>query len=499
MKFKLLLAFIVLVMAAASCGHNNHKQSHQHEDRLQITGYSDDYEVYAEATPFVAGEESEVLAHITELSDFKPIEKGELTVTLITGKQKSELKVQPSDHKGIFKFKITPQSTGEATLIFDIKTDNATSRIRVGGLKVYSDEHEAEEAAEEAMASSANGVAFTKEMSWKVDFSTVPAKTMEMGQLIRTMGQVQQSQGDMRTITAKSAGSVMFATPDLTEGKGVAGGQTLFRIDGAGIADNNLRVRFIEAQSNYETAKREFERKSELIKEKLVTESELLRAKNEYENARAVYDNLRSGFASGASAVTSPIPGYITQLLVTNGQYVETGQPLATVARNRDLFILAEVPPSYYPLLGTINSANLRRPNSEKVYSLAELDGSIVSYGKSVSTEDPLVPIVFRVRNNADFLPGAFVEMYINAGERRPVVAVPDEAIIEEMGNHFLYVQLTPEYFEKREVKTGRTDGRNTEIAAGLESGERVVARGASLVKLAHSSGTLDAHSGHVH
>jgi hypothetical protein len=38
-----------------------------------------------------------------------------------------------------------------------------------------------------------------------------------------------------------------------------------------------------------------------------------------------------------------------------------------------------------------------------------------------------------------------------------------------------------------------------TEIKTGLNSGERVVTKGAILIKLAQATGTLDAHSGHVH
>lgn len=67
------------------------------------------------------------------------------------------------------------------------------------------------------------------------------------------------------------------------------------------------------------------------------------------------------------------------------------------------------------------------------------------------------------------------------------------------MGNYFVYVQLTPEFFEKREVKIGDTDGVRTAILSGLNESERVVSKGAILVKLAQSTGALDAHAGHVH
>lgn len=123
----------------------------------------------------------------------------------------------------------------------------------------------------------------------------------------------------------------------------------------------------------------------------------------------------------------------------------------------------------------------------------------MVSYGKSVDANNPLLPVVFKVNNTIDLLPGSFVEMYIKTRNTQPAITVPSISIVEEMGNYFVYVQLTPEFFEKREVRIGQTDGKRTEIVSGLKEGERVVGKGAILVKLAQASGTLDAHSGHVH
>lgn len=106
---------------------------------------------------------------------------------------------------------------------------------------------------------------------------------------------------------------------------------------------------------------------------------------------------------------------------------------------------------------------------------------------------------MFQVDNTAEMLPGSFVEMYIRTRGEQSVITVPNVSLVEEMGNYFVYVQLTPEYFEKREVKIGQTDGVRTEILSGLNGQERVVAKGAVLVKLAQATGSLDAESGHAH
>ncbi len=66
-------------------------------------------------------------------------------------------------------------------------------------------------------------------------------------------------------------------------------------------------------------------------------------------------------------------------------------------------------------------------------------------------------------------------------------------------GAFFVFAQVTPELFEKREVKIGINDGIKTEILNGITKSERIVTMGAILIKLAQATGTLDAHAGHVH
>ncbi|MFC2104607.1 efflux RND transporter periplasmic adaptor subunit, partial [Bacteroidota bacterium] len=110
-----------------------------------------------------------------------------------------------------------------------------------------------------------------------------------------------------------------------------------------------------------------------------------------------------------------------------------------------------------------------------------------------------LIPINFKIENNGDFLPGSIIEVFIKTKTNQKSILVPNSALIEEQGNYFVFVQITPEMFEKREVKIGTTDGNKTEIISGLKKKERIVSKGAIIVKLAAVSNSLDPHAGHVH
>ena len=123
----------------------------------------------------------------------------------------------------------------------------------------------------------------------------------------------------------------------------------------------------------------------------------------------------------------------------------------------------------------------------------------MLSYGRCLDAAHPLIPVIFSVGLDSRLVPGTFVEMFLHTRSSQPSLTVPRESVLEEMGNYFVYVQLTPEYFEKREVTVGKSDGIRTEILSGLSAGERVVAKGAVLVKVMQVAGGLDAESGHQH
>ncbi|MCL2101552.1 MAG: efflux RND transporter periplasmic adaptor subunit [Fibromonadales bacterium] len=501
MKKYLMAVAIFAAIAASGCGNHGHKRAkddHAHDESLQLTAYCCHFEAFIEAAPFVAGHASDISIYFSHLDNFKPLAEGSVTISLIVGTDGVRQTLSKPVQAGIFPFKLTPLAAGKGKMILDIENSSGKFQAIVPDITVYADEHEAQEAAAADAITNSNGIAFTKEQQWKIDFATEEARKEPFGQIIRATAQIQPSQSDERIVSAKTNGTVFFNTI-VTEGKSVRAGQTLFTIDGSATAENNLAVRYAEAEGEYNRAKAEYERKTELAKENIVSQSDLSRAKAEFSAAEAAYNNMQRNFSAGKQSISSPITGFVMRVLVQKGQYVEAGQPVLIVSQNRDLFVKAELRPKYFNLLSNITSANMRLLNGNRTYSLEELDGKVLSYGKSTDISNPLVPIVFQINNKEGFLAGSFAEMFIKTQTSVQAITVPNEAIIEEMGNNFVFVQLRPDFFEKRPVKTGVTDGIRREIREGIEAGERIVSKGAILVKLAQASGALDPHAGHAH
>ncbi len=361
----------------------------------------------------------------------------------------------------------------------------------------HTDEGEKEE--NENVETLGNTIIFTHEQAGKIDFATALPVKQNFGQVIKTTAQIQSSQDDENIISARTSGIVMMEGNSIVEGKNVSGGQYLFSISGAGMADNNANVRFIEAQANYLKAKEDYERAQDLVKEKIVSDKDFLQIKSTYETSKAVYDNLHKNFSANGQRVASPGNGYIKQLFVSNGQFVSEGQALLRISKNKTLILKADVQSKYVSILPFISSANIRSTDKKMTYSLEDMNGKLLSFGKSLSNDNYMIPVSFQIDNKAGFIPGSFVEIFIRTKSEKQVLTIPNDALTEEQGVFFVYVQLAPEHFEKREVKTGVTDGICTEIISGISDSDEVVIKGAISVKLAQASGVLDPHAGHVH
>ncbi len=501
------LFYIVIVITAISCGnstnqHNHSADIHQHEGghshTTQFTAYSKHYEVFADADVFILGESATVLSHISSLPELNPLSNGSVTIKLTVDGETVKHTLHKPTRKGIYKFKLTPTKAGKGKLVYSIATDMKKREIVVPDINVFAD-HSTAHAAEAPEVSKTNTVVFTKEQSWKIDFRTANPKISKFGQVIKTTAQIQSAQDDEIVVSAKTNGIVQLGSQNVLEGFLVTTGQTLFNISGSGFAQDNLSVQYLEAKNNYEIAKTEYERHKVLAEDKIVSVENLQITKNHYENAKVQFENLKKNFSLKGQNGTSPMDGYIKQLHVKNGEYVAAGQAIVSITRNKNLLLQADVQQKYASILSTIDDANIHTVHNNKTYTLAELNGAILSYGRNTNADNYLIPIALQIENTGDFFPGEFVEVYLKTVSSAHALTVPNSALIEEQGFFFVYAQITPELFEKREIKLGATDGFRTEITQGISANERIVTKGAILIKLAQATGALDPHAGHVH
>ena len=350
--------------------------------------------------------------------------------------------------------------------------------------------HESEE------AKHSDEIIFPKAQAAKTTFEVREIQPASFNQVVKTTGQILAAPGDEAVIVATSNGVVSFTSNKLTEGTKVQKGQSLFQISSKNIAEGDY---YTKVKATYEAAKASYDRAEALVKDKIISQKEFENTKLEFENAKTAYDAVSNNKTAKGVSVNAPINGHVKNILVKEGEYITVGQPLATISQNQRLVLRAEVSQRYYNAMQSIKSANFKTPYDNKVYSLEDLNGRLLSFGKTSNENSFFIPVSFEFDNKGEVIPGSFVEVYLISAPIENTLSIPVSALTNEMGIHYVYVQIDEEGYRKQEVALGANNGKEVQIIKGLHPGDRVVTQGAYQVKMASASGAIPHGHSHEH
>ena len=339
-------------------------------------------------------------------------------------------------------------------------------------------------------------IIFTKQQAEAAELKVEEVVRGIFSQVIKTSGQIVSAQGDEITIVAASNGIVSFTNLSISEGIAIRAGETLVTISARNILEGDP---VMIAKIAYESAQKEFQRASELIKNDVISVREYEQIQSRYETAKTIYEAQASNITADGIKVASPISGYLKNRLVNQGEYVSVGQPIAVISRNNKLQLRAEVSESYFKELKNVSSANFKPAYDNTVYKLSELNGRLLSFGRTTGGQSFYIPVTFEFDNSGDILAGSYADIYLLSTPVENVISVPISAITEEQGLFFVYIQLDDECYEKQEVTLGQNNGERTQILSGLHEGDKVVTKGVYHVKLAAISSIIPDGHGHAH
>mgnify|MGYP003054092857 CR=1 FL=1 len=342
----------------------------------------------------------------------------------------------------------------------------------------------------------AGEIVFTKAQASRTDFALYEVVPVTFNEIIATGGRIMPAQGDEASVVAPVSGIVAFSGKKLADGTPVKKGEGLFSISSKEIAEGDYTAR---TEAAYRQAEAAYERAEALVADKIVSQAEYEQKRLDYENARTAYEALASKLSAQGTGVSAPIGGFVKNIAVSEGQFVEVGQTLATVSQNRRLVLRAEVSQRYLADLRNVSSANFRTPYDGKLHTLAAMNGRLLSVGKNSDGNSVFVPVTFEFDNTGDIVPGSFVEIYLISSPVADALTVPLSAVTEEQGVHYVFVRLDEEGYLKREVKLGADDGEYIRVLSGLSAGETVVSRGVAQVKAASFSGAIPHGHSHSH
>jgi multidrug efflux pump subunit AcrA (membrane-fusion protein) len=104
--------------------------------------------------------------------------------------------------------------------------------------------------------------------------------------------------------------------------------------------------------------------------------------------------------------------------------------------------------------------------------------------GREVSPESNAIPLVAFVDNpDGDLRPGLYARVSVPLSKTRESLAVPAAALIEHEGQSFVFEEVSPNEFLRRDVQTGERTDAWVEIRDGLADAAPVVVQGAFYLK----------------
>jgi RND family efflux transporter MFP subunit len=460
-----------------------------------MTLWTDKTELFVEFPALVVDNTSRFAAHFTVLDKHQPVREGSVTVSLIKGDKGIRNVAQSPSSPGIFSPSIIPKEAGNFQLVFDITTPSYSDKLIIHDIIVYPTKEAAISALGDINVDA--GISFLKEQAWKIDFQTAPVVSDTIYDVINTSGVWMPSPGSTKSLVANADGLVDFAIENLTEGTPVKKGQLLMTLSSRGLAANNLGAEIASAKAKFQQAKSEYDRKKELFESKIVPKSEFEKVESDFLVAQSNFETLSAGVSGSGKQVRAPFNGFIKSINVSNGEYATQGKPLVSVGTHESIMLKTQVSPSSGLTMENVQGIWFQT-EAAQWKSVTNAGGSILSVGKDVERNNPLISIYAQVNEEVEMPEGSLTPVQIAMGNAKESITIPVSALLEDYGSYSVIAQLSGESFERRPVKIGKRNGENVEILQGLKVGEVVVTTGAYQVKMASMSGSTPAH-GHEH
>jgi Cu(I)/Ag(I) efflux system membrane fusion protein len=189
-------------------------------------------------------------------------------------------------------------------------------------------------------------------------------------------------------------------------------------------------------------------------------------------------EHIAAGQSHPAVTIYSTTSGTVVERKVTQGQYVNAGDPLYSVADLSTVWVKADVYES--------DLAQIRPGQSVEITSDAlsgkTIHGSVEFIEPKAATETRTVPVHVHVANPGMRLrPGMFVRAVFSLHQENALV-VPRSAVLDTGTRKLVYIAKADGVFEAREIQTGTPSNDLFPVISGLKPGERVVTNGNFLI-----------------
>jgi cobalt-zinc-cadmium efflux system membrane fusion protein len=274
-------------------------------------------------------------------------------------------------------------------------------------------------------------------------------------------------------------------------------GQVLMTLEGLDIGE--IKAGFLKTKAALEYAKANFERQKKLFDEKIGSQKALLESQAEYEKALAEFEaederihsvglndedvaNGKNGeeHTSGTLPIKSQINGIVVERNVVIGQFIDATTNAFTIINTNTVWIDGQI---YEKDLAKIT----RKTDvlfTAAAYQNEKFNGRIIYIGQTVDEQSRTITIRGEFSNPYNKLkPNMFGELKVPHSTKTDAIMIPNESVVKETGQEYVFIQTNATTFKKRTVITGASVGNMIEIKDGLKAGDTVVSKGVFYLK----------------
>jgi RND family efflux transporter MFP subunit len=372
-----------------------------------------------------------------------------------------------------------------------------------------------------AAAPTTGKVAFLMEQQWLIHMKLAQAEEQTVARQITATGRVIPA-ANSQAMVAPPVGGIVSNRNLPRVGQHIARGQTIAVIQQVATSAEQAQVRAAAASLSLENARLEADRRTasgeveaarvrvdlatkeaaraqRLYERKAFSERQMQAAEADLRAAKAQFDaavkrlealenpgaaeRTRAGVGSANASYTirAPLSGYVTKVNKSIGEQVAAGEAIVEISNLDTVWIEAPIFEKDLSRLAGNVSATFTTP----AYPDQEFKGTVVDIGAVIDEQTRATKVIFQLPNDGRALRlGMQANVRLDAGEQVTAMMIPKEAVLEHEGKKIVYVLLSGEEFERREVTIGDELSGKVAVLSGLNKGERVVTQGAYQLKL---------------
>jgi cobalt-zinc-cadmium efflux system membrane fusion protein len=343
---------------------------------------------------------------------------------------------------------------------------------------------EASVAIDEAPASGTKVRFRTMQAARDAGIETVPASAgMEAAGIFATATLLADA-SHMAVVNSRVVGVVRSIHADL--GSRVARGALLAILESSAVGEDRSRLQTAQArasvaEANYRREKELYEKGVSALREVQEAEQEWTAAKAELAAASGALGMIGTTAGSaGTYELRAPIAGTVTRRTATVGTLVDADDALFEIIDTAKLWAEIDVPEAHVSRV---------RPGQQVVVTVEglagrEFHGSIEFVSPSIDPQTRTAKARSALANRDGALrANMFAKARIIDDANGAAVLVPKSAVQDAKGVQLVFIQLAPDAYEARRVRTTPADNNMVAVAADIRPGDRIVTTGSFLLK----------------